>query len=177
MRRSMGVIAAALALVGCGAGSEADRDAGNGSTQAAAPEPDQLTAAQKRTNVCELITTEEASAALGGPVKLDSNDPGAGSPVTSCGWFLDTEDVFKMANRLQVSVTDQSLDQIMPPAQRAELKAEEIADLGTPALYSTAGLQVARGERTLTYLLSGDEYDADRKARLIAVARASMGRL
>lgn len=147
------------------------------SQDAAAPANTTLaeTPAATAAKACDLLTPDDAKAALGRDVKRLPNDGGpAGLDICQYGYRGE-----RLTDTGTVSVTVQPVDiaSVKQGAKAQGYVLEPVSGIGDEAYYSREiGLYVGKGNRTAIYLLGAGGLK-DAKERSIALARATAGRL
>jgi hypothetical protein len=166
MVRLILVAPAVLAVSACSQDAAAPADSGK---------PKTATPAAATTTACDLLTEDDATTALGRPVKRLPNDGGpAGLDICQYGYQGE-----RVADTGQVSVTVKpvDIDSVKAGAQEQGYVLEPVSGIGDEAYYSREiGLYVGKGKRTAIYLLDAGGLK-DAKERSVALARATSGRL
>jgi hypothetical protein len=160
----------AAAAAGCSSGSNQSASTGElGEGNSAAASADAAPRA------CDVLTQEDAARALGRHAEKLASDGGpAGLDI--CQYGYQGERIADMGN---VSVTVQPLDlaSVKSGAEAQGFRFEPVSNLGDAAFYSAdVGLYVGKGDRTAIYLLAANGM-TDPKAKVIALARETIGRL
>lgn len=141
------------------------------------PIGNEAAAAVGTVDACSILTKADAEQALGRPVQKLAATGGAAA-LEICQYGYQGE---KLADMGQVSVTyhPNSLSQMREGVIAAKAAVEDIPGVGQGAFYSRDyGLYVGRGGRSAVYMLgAGGMDEAEAKRRLIALAKATVGRL
>ena len=169
---------AALLLASCGTGAAAGGPSGGGNPAGVKRTPLTLAA-------CDLITADDAAAALGGPVGASARSGGGGEIViTDCAYRASGETTRKVSLMVRhpqnPALARQEWESARPALERnVGATTHAVADLGEGAFWAEGEgvhqLTVLRGDLQLIVSTSGLGGDAETAATRLATA--ALGRL
>ena len=172
MRVEVAFAFALLALVGA-----CSKSAEPGAANATADAPAAPAAAPATADACSILTKADAERALGHAAdKLPST--GGAASLEMCQYGYQGERMMDAGN-VSLIYHPNGLAEMRQGLVAEKATIEEVPGLGDGAIYTPEyGLYVSKGGRTAVYMLGVGGMDpAEAKQRMIALAKATVGRL